>query len=132
MVNTTTCSNLNTAGKISVTVPLHMYECKLIISVVDSVSKEASKIYKKYKITEDFGDEAEGALIMPGIDTYYLVIGHPFLTHNTIAHEIFHATVRITEDRDITDEETQAWLAGHLAEMFYKFLDKKKLQIQHG
>jgi hypothetical protein len=109
-----------------------MYGCKLVVAIVDSVTKEANRIYKKHKITEDFGDEAEGALIMPGVDTYYLIVGKDYLTHNTLAHEIFHAVVRITEDRDITDEEAQAWLSGHLSGELYKFLDKKKLHIKHG
>jgi hypothetical protein len=109
-----------------------MYECKLVVIVSESVSKEANKLYKKHKIVDDFGDEAEGAVVFFGTDVYYMIIGSDYLTHNTLAHEIFHATVRITEDRDITDEETQAWLAGHLTDMVYKFLDKKKLQVEHG
>lgn len=133
MVNTTTCSSHQpTVGKVKTTIRLPMYECKLVVILADSVSREVNKLYKKHHITEDFGDEAEGALVLLGTDVYYLVIGLPYLTHNTIAHEIFHATVRVTEDRDITDEETQAWLAGHLTEMLYKFLDKKKLEIKHG
>jgi hypothetical protein len=108
------------------------YNCKLVITVVDSVKKEVEKLYKKYKITEPFDFEAEGALVMPGTETYYLLLENAFLTHNTIAHEIFHAAVRITEDRDITDEEAQAWMAGHITETLYKFLEKKKLQVKHG
>ena len=69
---------------------------------------------------------------MPDIDSYYLLLGSQYLTHNTIAHELYHAVVRITEDRDITDEEAQAWLVGHLSGEIYKFLDKKKLVIKHG
>ena len=86
----------------------------------------------KYKIQEPFGAEAEGALVMISIDSYYLLFHKDFLTHNTIAHEIFHAAVRVTEDRDITDEEAQAWLAGHLTGEIYKFFEKKNLNITHG
>ena len=100
--------------------------------VVDSVAISAEKLYKKYKINDDFGGEAEGALLMPDLENYYLLIGNQYLTHNTIAHELYHAVVRITEDRDITDEEAQAWLVGHLSGEIYKFLDKKKLVIKHG
>lgn len=118
--------------KLSTTIKLPTYSCKIIISIVDSVATEAEKIYKKCKIKEDFGGEAEGALIMPDIDVYYLLLGVKYLTHNTIAHEIFHAVVRVTEDRGIVDEEAQAWLAGHLTAVTYKFLEKKKLEIKHG
>ena len=116
--------------KLSTTIKLPTYSCKLIVVVVDSVAIAAEKLYKKYKITDDFGGEAEGALLMPDLENYYLLIGNQFLTHNTIAHELYHAVVRITEDRDITDEEAQAWLVGHLTGEICKFLDKKKLVIK--
>jgi hypothetical protein len=118
--------------KLSTTINLPTYSCKIIIRIVDSVATEAEKIYKKCKIKDDFGDEAEGALIMHDIDVYYLLLGVKYLTHNTIAHEMFHAVVRVTEDRGISDEEAQAWLAGHLTAVLYKFLEKKKLEIKHG
>jgi hypothetical protein len=118
--------------KTTTTIQLPTYSCRLIVSVVDSISVEANKIYKKHKLNCDFDGEAEGALIMPDSETYYLLLEYNYLTHNTIAHEIFHAVVRVTEDRDVTDEEAQAWLNGHLTGVVYKFLEKKKLQIKHG
>lgn len=133
MENTTTCSSPDGKFKRSTTtVRLTTYSCNLVITVVDNVKKEAEKLYKKYKINDEFEDEAEGALVMPNMENYYLLLDKSFITHNTIAHEIFHATVRITEDRGINDEEAQAWMAGHITETLYKFLDKKKLQVKHG
>jgi hypothetical protein len=52
--------------------------------------------------------------------------------HNTIAHEVFHAVMKITEDRDINDEEAQAWLVGHISGDIYKFLKRKKIEIING
>lgn len=135
MQNTTTCLNQDTDGnfkRATTTLRFPTYSCKLVIIVVDNVKKEVEKLYKKYKIVEKFEDEAEGALVMPSMETYYLLLDKSFITHNTIAHEIFHAAVRITEDRAITDEEAQAWMAGHITESLYKFLEKKKLQVKHG
>lgn len=136
MQDITTCSSQVTAGKkpraVTTTVKFPTYGCKLVIVVVDNVKKEVEKVYKKYKIVDRFEDEAEGALVMPDMETYYLLLDKAYLTHNTIAHEIFHAAVRITEDRCITDEEAQAWMAGHITETLYKFLEKKKLQVKHG
>jgi hypothetical protein len=66
------------------------------------------------------------------ITNYYLIIDLKYLSYNTLAHELYHAVVRVTEDRDIVDEETQAWLAGHLTGTMYKFLEKKNLPIKHG
>jgi hypothetical protein len=116
----------------STTIKLPTYGCQVVVSVVDTVSVEANRLYKKHDINEQFGMEAEGALVMPDSVTYYLILAKSYLTHNTIAHEVFHTTVRVTEDRDITDEEAQAWLAGHISGVIYKFLQKKKLQVKHG
>jgi streptogramin lyase len=99
---------------------------------VDNVKKEVEKLYKKFKIKEEFEDEAEGVVVSPNMDVYYLMLDRQYLTHNTIAHEVFHVAKRITEHRGITDEESQAWLAGHVTGELYKFLDKKKLIVKHG
>jgi uncharacterized protein (DUF1499 family) len=94
---------------------------------------ECSKIYKKFKLNvEDEDGESEGMVISPDIDKYFLIIDLNYLSHNTLAHEIYHVVVRVTEERDIVDEEAQAWLAGHITGVIYKFLDKKKFQIKHG
>ncbi len=113
-------------------IKLSTYSCELGIAVVDSVTKEADKLYKKYKVNDTFGPEAEGAVVMIGMQKYFLLLHKDYLTHNTIAHEVFHATVRITVDRDVTDEEAQAWLAGYITGLVYEYLDKKKLQVKHG
>lgn len=84
--------------RIKTNIKLPTYSCELVISVVESVAVEADRLYKKHKINEPFGAEAEGALVMIGIERYYLLFHKDFLTHNTIAHEIFHAAVRITEE----------------------------------
>jgi hypothetical protein len=118
--------------KLRTVIKLPTYSCEVVLLVVDSVSVEADKLYKKYKLKEDFGDEAEGAVLMLDTDKYYLLIGSTYLSHNTLAHEIYHAVVRVTEDRGIVEEEAQAWLVGHLTGVIYKFLEKKNLTITHG
>ena len=119
--------------KAKFTIKLPTYSCELIFTVTDQLRIESDKIYKKYKLKEDDEDgENEGILISPDIDRYFLLIDTKYLTHNTIAHEIYHAVVRVTEDRGISDEEAQAWLCGHLTGTVYKFLEKKKLEIKHG
>jgi hypothetical protein len=118
--------------KITTTLKLPTYSCELVITVTDDLIGEANRIYKKYKIKEEFEGECEGAVVMPDIAKYYLLLNTKYLSHNTIAHEVFHAAVRVTEDRDIVDEEAQAWLAGHLTGVIYKFLAKKNIVITHG
>ena len=119
--------------KTGTTIKLPTYSCELIFTVTDQLRAESNKIYKKFKLSEDDEEgENEGILISPEIDKYFLLIDIKYLTHNTIAHEIYHGVVRVTEDRGISDEEAQAWLCGHLTGVIYKFLEKKNLIIKHG
>lgn len=118
--------------KISSKLKLATYNCEVIVLLTDDVIKHVNKIYKDHKIDEDFDVEAEGVMLSPSMTHYYIIIDEDCLTHNTIAHEVHHTVVRLLGDRDIFDEETSAWMAGHLSEFIYKFLDKKKLLISHG
>lgn len=112
---------------------LPTYSCDLTIIITDQIKAEAKKVYKKYKLEEDDEDEEnEGLLIIADGGKYFLLVDTKYLTHNTVAHEIYHATVRITEDRNVVDEEAQAWLCGHITAEMYKFIEKKKLIITHG
>jgi hypothetical protein len=120
--------------KLTATIKLPTYSCELLFIVTDQLKTESLKIYKKYKLKldDDVDGENEGILLSPDLDKYFLIIDTKYLTHNTIAHEAYHAVVRVTEDRGISDEEAQAWLCGHITAVIYKFLDKKKLEIKHG
>lgn len=121
---------------IKTNIKLPIYDCNIIFILTDDLKSEVKKIYKKHNIEtfeeDEDGGESAGMLISPDIDIYILLIDPHYLSHNTIAHEIYHAAVRITEDRDISDEETQAWLCGHITEMIYNFLENKKIQIKYG
>lgn len=111
---------------------LQMYNCVANILISTDLSKEVARLYKKNKIKLDFEVIAEGIVFAPDISTYYLIIDTHYLSHNTIAHEVYHLVTRITEDRGIIDEETQAWLAGHLSEIIYDFVKKNNLVIKNG
>jgi hypothetical protein len=111
---------------------LSTYSCKLSLIVTDGVKVEIAKIYKKHKLENDINYEVEGILINPGTNDYFLLLDLKYLTHNTIAHEIYHAASRICEDRDVNDEEAKSWLAGYITGEMYKFLEKKNLQVKHG
>lgn len=115
-------------------IKLDTYNCEVTFTVTDKLQSEFKKIYKKFNIKHDDNDgsESEGVVLTPDIDKYFLIIDSNYLTHNTLAHEIYHVVVRVTEDRDIVDEEAQAWLAGHITGVIYKFLRTKKFQIKHG
>jgi hypothetical protein len=109
-----------------------MYGCKLELIVTKDIQAEVCRLLKKAGLPDEFDGGAEGMMLSFIMEYYYLIIDEKYLTHNTLAHEIYHAVVRITEDRNITDEETQAWLAGHITQFVYKFLESKKLEVSHG
>lgn len=112
------------------TINIETFNCKLQLVISDNIQKEIDKIYKKYSVVPNYDYELEGILISGEMESYHLIIDQKYLSHNTIAHEIYHAVVRITEDRDVVDEETQAWLCGFLTEQIYSFAKKKKLEIK--
>lgn len=117
--------------KASCKIKITTYNCTATFIVTDSMHKELSRIYKHHNIDEEIDSDAEGLLVTADISNYYLLIDSEFITHNTIAHEIFHFVNKMTEARDIFDEEAQAWIAGHVAGSIYKFLDKKKLKVRY-
>ena len=118
--------------KVSKKLKLPNYSCTVEIIVSDEINSIVNNIYSKNKIDERFTDAVEGILITLDISTYYLILNTKYLTHNTIAHEVYHASRKVTEDREIQDEESQAWLAGYIAAEVYKFIEKKKFIVTHG
>lgn len=107
-----------------------IYECTLQFIITDNLIDEVNRIYKKFDIPELFVDYAEGCLISTDIDMYILVLDIKHLSHNVIAHEVFHSVIRMTQDREITDDEQQAWLCGWVTEHLYKFINKKNLTVK--
>jgi len=118
--------------KATITIKIPTYSCEVTFIITDTLDVIARSIYKKHKIAEEYESGNEGILISPTLHKYFLLIDMKYLTHNTVAHEIYHASARVTEDRNVTDEEAQAWLCGHLSGVIYKFLEKKNFKIKHG
>ncbi len=114
------------------TLNISPFSCKLHFIVTDELQKEMNKLYKKYKDGEKFDIEVEGCVFSPCMYDIYMVIDTKYLTHNTISHEIFHVVNNIQKDRDIVDEESGAWLIGYVSEFVYKFLKKKKIDVNDG
>ena len=107
------------------------YDCSVLYVISDDLKKAEKYLIKKYEGDPLCGvnaDEAEGITITISGKLYVVMIDWKYLNHNTIAHELYHATRRITEDRDINDEESTAWLAGYLSQEFYKFLGSAKVK----
>lgn len=130
MENITTCSNDKKKYQVVKNIKIPMYSCSVQVIITDDLIKTVNSVYKKYKIDDVFSDSAEGCFITTDIDMYMLCLDIKYLTHNTIAHEIFHAVTKLTLDRDINDNEQQAWLCGWFTEQVYKFTDKKQLIVK--
>lgn len=109
---------------------IDQYNCELIVIITDKIIDECNKILRRDKSQHRIDYEIEGIFLYHDIDKYYLLLNCAHLTHNTIAHEIYHAVVRITEDREISDEESQAWLMGYITELVYKHIYKNNVQIK--
>lgn len=108
---------------------INTYDCTILYVITDDMMKTEKYLIKKYDGDPACGvdaSEAEGITITITGKLYVVMIDWRYLNHNTIAHELYHATRRITEDRDINDEESVAWLAGYLSQEFYKFLGSSK------
>ena len=111
-------------------IKLNIYNCKVNFILSLDINKDIAKISKKNKHAFTIDYEVEGIVFYFNISEYFILINDDYLTHNTLAHEIYHLVVKVTEPRDITDEESQAWLCGKLTQDIYKFLEQNKVQIK--
>ena len=111
-------------------IKLNIYNCKVNFILTNDVSKEIKRISKKHNQNFTLDCEVEGIVFYFDISEYYILINDIYLTHNTIAHEIYHLVIKVTETRDITDEEAQAWLCGKLTQDIYKHLEQNKIIIR--
>jgi hypothetical protein len=112
------------------TIKLNIYDCKVNFILSLDVNKDIHKISKKNKHPFTLDHEVEGIVFYFNIGEYFIIINDDYLTHNTLAHEIYHLVIKVTEPRDITDEESQAWLCGKLTQDIYKFLEQNKVTIK--
>ena len=110
---------------------LKQYGCSVTFIISDNIISDVNKLLKKDNVKHQIDYTIEGIFLYHDIDKYYVVLDKNSISHNTIAHELYHACVRITEDREITDEESQAWVIGYLASNMYKFFDSKKIKIKY-
>jgi hypothetical protein len=110
-------------------IKLPTYNCAIELIITDNIQRVANSIYKKYNLKDTLDYDVEGVVLTIDIDRYYLIFSPQYLSHNTIAHEIYHCVVRVTEERDVVDEEAQAWLSGHITSEVYRFFSKKGIKV---
>ena len=111
------------------TIKIPLYECKVVLIVTSTMEELQQHVRKKKKANVDVLD-TYGVVFNWGNAEYVLALKEDALSHNLLAHEIFHLTMAVTTDIDIVAEDSQAWLAGHLTEQVYKQLKKKNYVIK--
>lgn len=114
------------------TFKIDIYSCKITIIITENVMDEEEKLYIKMGEEPEDITPNDGLTIFFDNGHYYVMFKEAALSHNLIAHEIFHLTLAITENRTIDDEEAKAWLNGYLTELVYSYLNKINKEIKHG
>lgn len=111
---------------------LDLYACKISVIAADDIFEEEKKLYNKYG--EDYDDymSADGLCLYFIHDHYYILLKKDAITHNLIAHELYHTVCAIMDHRIIDDEEARAWLIGYVTSLIYQAFDKAKIEIKNG
>lgn len=106
-----------------------VYEAKVTLYVVDSMEEMQERFNKKG--LQGFVDvtDTEGFVIRYDDSGYTVVLQKDNISHNVIAHELFHLAKMMCTDINIEDEESQAWLNGYVTECVYKILKKKNITV---
>ena len=116
--------------KIVKKVNVNTYSCHVHFVITDDIHKIENALHKKYGGEKPDCSPAEGCTITVSGSLYVVVLDYKYLSHNLIAHELYHVTHRIADDRDIRDEESRAWICGFLAEQFYIWLNTDKVKAE--
>ena len=115
---------------------IDIYSTSLLFIVTDDIYESALTYVKHIKEKEDWSREyaasLQGVSIYGSNPDYSVLIKYSSLTYNTIVHELFHIARTLTSRIGVEDDEATAWLLGYLAEKVFKFLEDKKIKIEHG
>lgn len=107
-------------------ISIKAFGCDVLLMLTDRLHLVEKQIHKKYKTMEKPCEdgEAEGVTISVGFDLYVMILDMKHISYNLVGHEVFHVVHRITQDREISDEETMAWLTGYLCEEVHGFINR--------
>jgi hypothetical protein len=111
---------------------LDIYSCKITLIISDDLIEEERKLCEKHD--DDYTDliPSDGLTINFENDIYYILFKIDSISHNLIAHEIYHLVCSITDYRSINEEESRAWLCGYLTELIYSYLGNKNITVKNG
>ena len=117
------------------TFDIKMYESDLKFIICSDMQVEFDKIAKKKEgssFNVSFSGDAGGLAFSADIHEYYIMLKEDSVAHSYIAHEILHIVEKITKDRGIRDEESRAYLCGHITKLIYQYLKKRRVKIFNG
>jgi hypothetical protein len=110
---------------------IDLYETTVVLLIGDSIeiiNKHVNDNITKVDLLDTEGCVFENHL--EGRFQYYIVLVKSKLTHNLIAHEVFHLSSSVLRTINITDEEATAWVIGYITELLYDFLKSKQIIIE--
>ena len=120
-------------------IKIDLYELKITVRVFDSIEKlkKSFAVYaKKMNIEPDDEDDyyqARSIVNPQNSGDIYLLFVKDYLSINTITHENYHCTNRILSDQGVDldpyNDESFAILNGYLNQEVFKYLKKKKYDI---
>ncbi len=113
------------------TLQIPIYNTSVNVFVVEHMDYMQEYLDKK-KVAVDVSG-CDGCVFQLSNDDkfqYNIVFQKDKLSHNLIAHEIFHLGTDMTQDIEIREDESRAWLVGYLSQEIYKLLIKEDFTIQ--
>ena len=76
-------------------IKLNVYDCKVNFIVSNDINKEIKRISTKNKQPFTIDYEVEGIVFYFNLSEYFILINDNYLTHNTLAHEIYLSLIHI-------------------------------------
>lgn len=115
-------------------ISIKAFGCSVLLILTDRLHLAEKHVHKKYNTLESPCEDgsAEGVTISVGFDLYVMILDMKYISYNLVAHEVCHVVQRITRDREMTDEETMAWLTGYLCEEVHGFINKDNGRLGKG
>lgn len=118
----------------SVRIYIPLYDSFFEVVVSRDIAKSVSKPLRVKCLGEQDVDGEYTALHCYNRACFSIFFTYEDLTHNSIAHEVFHATMRIAERCGVMftkdNHEPFAYLQGYLAETAYGLFKKHKIRVK--
>jgi hypothetical protein len=108
-----------------------IYDREIYLAVADTTTEAARLVSPHFTVTEPF---SEAALTCWRDTSFGLLFSTGALSHDIVAHEVFHAThciMESTNDKfDSGHHEPYAYLCGWLTAWVYREFNKRKVRIR--